>query len=536
MQGVYDAVVIGSGFGGAITACRLAQAGRSVCMLERGRRWGRTDFPRTIGQLRRAFWNEEDRGFLDYRSFQHIDVIQASGVGGGSLVYFNVQIEASEQVFQHGWPTPITRQTLTPYYALVQGMLDAVPLAPPQGRKLPPRTETLLDAAKGIGRQAELLKIAVYTGPDRINPHGGVPQSACVYCGNCGIGCHVHAKNTLDLNYIPLAEHHGAQVFELHQVEKIEPAEGGYRVTYRNLRGGETGTVVGRRVVVAAGTLGSTELLLRCREVYSTLPRLSSMLGHRFSGNGDFILAGTHHIRRDVNPSEGPSITAGMDFSTDEHRIFIEDLGFPEPLLWYLEGALPPLARLTSSFEFLKMYVLRSLGLAPPGPLGGMAAELLQGGITTQLLPYLGIGTDAADGQIRLQHGQLDVAWRVRRSRAMFRQMERAMRALSRGIGGEYRTSLLWIWPFRKLLTAHPLGGCPMGDDPQASVVKHTGEVWGYDGLYVVDGSTIPTALGVNPSMTIGALAERAAFWMIHGREMTMSDSQTPRDRCQTPS
>jgi len=92
MQGVYDAVVIGSGFGGAITACRLAQAGRSVCMLERGRRWGRTDFPRTIGQLRRAFWNDEDRGFLDYRSFQHIDVIQASGVGGGSLVYFNVQI------------------------------------------------------------------------------------------------------------------------------------------------------------------------------------------------------------------------------------------------------------------------------------------------------------------------------------------------------------------------------------------------------------------------------------------------------------
>jgi cholesterol oxidase len=182
------------------------------------------------------------------------------------------------------------------------------------------------------------------------------------------------------------------------------------------------------------------------------------------------------------------------------------------------------------------MYVLRSLGLALPGPLGGMAAELLQGGITTQCLPYLGIGTDATDGQIRLQHGRLDVAWRVRRSRAMFRQMEQAMRALSRGIGVEYRTSLLWMWPFRKLLTAHPLGGCPMGDDPQASVVKHTGEVWGYDGLYVVDGSAIPTGLGVNPSMTIGALAERAAFWMIHGREMTMGDSQTPRDRCHTPS
>jgi cholesterol oxidase len=310
--------------------------------------------------------------------------------------------------------------------------------------------------------------------------------------------------------------------------------EGGYRVTYRDLRAGETATVVGRRVVVAAGILGSTELLLRCREVDHTLPRLSSMLDHRFSGNGDFILAGTHRTRRDVNPSEGPSITAGVDFSTDDYRIFVEDLGFPEPLLWYLERALPPFDRLTSVFKFIKTYVRRSLGLAPPGPRGGMAAELLQGGITTQFLPYLGIGTDAADGQIRLQHGQLDVAWRVRRSRAMFRQMEQAMRALSRGIGGEYRTSLLWIWPFRKLLTAHPLGGCPMGDDPHTSVVKHTGEVWGYDGLSVVDGSVMPTALGVNPSMTIGALAERAAFWMIHGREMTMGDSQTPRDRRRT--
>jgi cholesterol oxidase len=113
----------------------------------------------------------------------------------------------------------------------------------------------------------------------------------------------------------------------------------------------------------------------------------------------------------------------------------------------------------------------------------------------------------------------------------MFQQMEQAMKALSRGIGGEYRTSILWTWPFRKLLTAHPLGGCAMGDDPTVGVVKPSGEVWGYDDLYVVDGSVIPTALGANPSMTIGALAERTSFWMIHGREMTMGDPQTPLNR-----
>ena len=153
-----------------------------------------------------------------------------------------------------------------------------------------------------------------------------------------------------------------------------------------------------------------------------------------------------------------------------------------------------------------------------------------EGGFTTRFLPYLGIGTDAADGRIQLRNTQLDIVWNVGKSRAMFRQMEQALKALSRGIGGQYWNSILWMWPFRKLLTAHPLGGCVMGDDPTTSVVKPTGEVWGYDGLYVVDGSVIPTALGVNPSMTIGALAERSAFWMIHGREMRADDPQTPRN------
>ena len=127
----------------------LAQFGRSVCLLERGRRWSKADFPRTIGQLRQAFWNEEDRGFLDYRNFRTMDIIQASGVGGGSLVYFNVQIEAPARIFQVGWPKEITRQVLDPYYALIQDMLDAVPLKPPQGRALPPRTEAFLEAGRG---------------------------------------------------------------------------------------------------------------------------------------------------------------------------------------------------------------------------------------------------------------------------------------------------------------------------------------------------------------------------------------------------
>jgi cholesterol oxidase len=128
----------------------------------------------------------------------------------------------------------------------------------------------------------------------------------------------VHAKNTLDLNYIPFAERHGARVFPLHKVERIEPTGSGYRVTYHNLETDARGTVESERVVIAAGTLGSTELLLRCRDDYKTLPRLSPMLGHHFSGNGDMLFAGTRQTSRDIHPSVGPSITAGVDFSSDD--------------------------------------------------------------------------------------------------------------------------------------------------------------------------------------------------------------------------
>jgi cholesterol oxidase len=134
------------------------------------------------------------------------------------------------------------------------------------------------------------------------------------------------------------------------------------------------------------------------------------------------------------------------------------------------------------------------------------------------------MGTDAADGVMRLREGELDVAWSHRRSRRMFREMERLMKEISEAAGGRYVTSPLWRWPLRKLLTAHPLGGCRIGDDPERSVANHCGEVWGYPGLYVADGAAIPTALSVNPSLTISAVAARVAQWIVHERDMTSRD------------
>ena len=527
MKESYDVVIIGSGFGGAINACRLAQAGRSVCVLERGKRWGKKDFPRTTGQVARSFWNFKDYGLLDYRAFQNIDVIQASGVGGGSLVYFNVHIRTPKEIFENPrWPSGVKRDVLNPFYDKAREMLEAKPLTPPADYDLPNRTQAFLNAAKNAGRKPELMEICVYTGPEKTNRQG-IVQDGCVYCGNCMLGCHVHAKNTLDLNYLPLAEQNGAEVYPLHLVEKIEPLEpvesNGYRVHFRHFDSEHAGNsalgfVVGKKVIISAGALGSTEILLRCRDLHRSLPKLSPALGTKFSGNGDFLLAGTFESNQEVDPGWGPSITAGVDYSTEKHKILIQDLGFPDPFLWYLESALPVPSRLKNLKLFFKKYLQRTLGLSHASAFTDGADKLFQGGVTPRFLPYLGMGTDAADGKMNLSEGNIEINWDSKRSREMFAEMEKGLKELSGGIGGKYQTSLLWGWPFRKLLTAHPLGGCPMSDNKDEGVVNEYGEVWNYPNLYVSDGSIIPTALSVNPSATISALSERIAEAMVGSR------------------
>lgn len=546
MRERYDIVVIGSGFGGAITAARLAQAGQKVAILERGRRWRKQDFPRTTGQVARSFWQAgKSQGLLEYRAFKKIDVIQGVGVGGGSLHYYNAHMRAPEAIFRRErWPERMSRKLMDPYYELVQGMLESRPLTPPAGRALPDRTAVFMAAARQAGYEPGLVDIAVYTGPERKSRFGDHVQSACVYCGNCMLGCHVQAKNSLDITYISAAErNHGVEVFPLHAAECIEPAgELGYKVSFRRTDPddpsvSERGTVVGKRVIVAAGTLGSTELLLRCRDQYRTLPALGPALGKWFSGNGDLLVPGAADTRAGIDPGSGPGITATLVHTAGDNIITVQDLGLPDPFLWFLEGVLPPRkSRFLGLVRLALLYVLRSLGLhTGKSKVEDHIDALLAGGRTTRFLPYLGMGTDAADGEIRLCHGELDVKWSHRRSRKMFKVMEGLLAEISEAAGGRYVASPLWRWPLRKLLTAHPLGGCVMGDRAETSVVNHHGEVWGYPGLYVTDGATVPSALAANPSLTIGALAERAAFWILHGRELGPEDPDRPASLATPP-
>jgi cholesterol oxidase len=534
-----DAVVIGSGFGGSILACRLAQAGQSVCILERGRRWEATDFPRSPSQVvRDAFWNVDDRrfGLLEYRTFKRMHVIQGSGVGGGSLHYFNVHIRPPASIFEdERWPRTVNLDLLEPYYKLARETLDAKPLTQLEGRPLPARTVAFQDACRRLEREAELVPIAVHTGRPRANPHSGAQQLACDYSGSCAFGCAANAKNSMAATYLPMAERSGADVRPLHKAEVIEPLpDGGYLVRFSKRdpeapERSEPGEIEASMVVVAAGTLGSNELLLRCRDRHRSLPDLSPALGCGFSSNGDLLLAGTF-TDLDIDASWGPSITAGVDVSTPTHQAYIEDLGYPDQIVWFIEGMIAAAAITINPrqvYRILELFAYDRLALK--GATERISHEregLFGGGRARGVLPYLGMCEDAADGRFVLDSGgNLDLHWSPRASMQRFFELERAMRDLSSALGGHYVSSPLWDWPGRELLTAHPLGGCAMSDDTARGVVNDVGEVHGYPGLFVADGSVIPTALARNPSATISALAERTAFHLLHGHELQSDEA-----------
>jgi cholesterol oxidase len=537
----YDVIVIGSGFGGAITACRLAQAGRSVCILEKGKRWSRFDFPRGPGEVSKSAIADEKNpnkknGFIEYRTFKNMDVIQGTGVGGGSLHYFNVHIRPPSFIFDTAaWPKRINLRQLRPYYDLASNMLGANKIAHTQNRAVPRRTQVFEDAVDSLGLKSERVPICVRLEDQASNIEN---KQGCDHCGNCLLGCHVHAKNTLDLNYIPIAEQHGAVVLPLHEALNITPDAQGYTVTCKDHSSSPADnneatlkTFHAHQVVVAAGTLGTNKLLLRCKQRSKTLPRISAQLGQCFSGNGDFLLAGTHFQDRIVEPGRGPSITSGVSFrKNNDQYIFIEDLGFPDPFIWYFNHVIPTAGRFKRTIRQAKNYLSEALGTG----INFQSEELLEAGFMTNFLPYLGMGTDAADGTLSLnQQGDIHLEWSIRNSLPMFKEMIKQMKALSQASGGRFINSLLWKTPIlniplHKTLTAHPLGGCAMSDSPLTGVTNDCGEVWGYKGLFIADGALMPAAIGVNPSATISAIAERVAFQMIHHRDLRANDTHYP--------
>jgi cholesterol oxidase len=369
-------------------------------------------------------------------------------------------------------------------------------------------------AARRAGRQTEPLPIAVHFDGDRKHPFSGVPQEACQNLGRCNIGCPVHAKNTVDITYIARAEAHGAEVRPLHLVKGLEPPPRpgeDWRVAFRDLETGDDGTVAAPTVVLAAGTLGSPRLLLRNRR---RLPGLSPAIGTRFSGNGDALAMAFDPAAADVRGARtdyGPVMTSRVDYSS-ERALMAADGGLPPHFYALLE-----VARGVNVIRGWRRWLLRlrdalvHLGLSDQ-PMHPRELRLHEHRPDTDALILLLLGRDAADGRMRLTplFRRLDIRWSRKASEELFAELERTAHELADGAEATLYYALE-AGPLNKFATVHPLGGCPMADDPELGVVDDAGRVHGYPGLHVLDGSIVPTALGVNPSKTIAALAERGA-------------------------
>lgn len=569
MENSYEAMIIGSGFGGAITGCRLAKKwpDGKVLILERGKRYPMGSFARAPHDVAQAFWvrseektprpkkirkvvgktGQNTHGLFDVRNYRHMDAVISAGLGGGSLIYANVFMLPPDELFDSRWPSSCGPSALAPYYSIAKQVLGSRPIPTNTGdpRRELVRTKLFEAAARQNGKDSRLVDINVFFGNDfeRPTPIGqqernryGALQTSCMYCAECDVGCNYHAKNTLDLNYLFVAEHRYQAVIRTeHLVTRIVPANGdgsdskdatgehGYRVYYRELRlnGGAEQSAHAKRVVVSAGTFGSVELLLRSKEHFGTLPRISSHLGKSFSGNGDF-LSFVLNSNHPANPNYGPVITQRTDYnlfqSFDPKRAFIlEDASYPAFLAWFVEGAKPRFLAIKPFINLLRHWIAKWTSGKSLGSVGWAFGDLLGNDASYSTCVLLCMGLDSSSGVMTLdENHELIVDWPVRESMPLYRAILNAGKQFARSLGTDFYAALPnWDWPIRNNTTVHPLGGCVLADDPLRGVTsaerKTFGQVFGYRGLFVADGSMVPTAVGANPTATISALSEMVA-------------------------
>lgn len=554
----FDAVVVGSGFGGSVTAFRLAEAGMRVCLLERGKAYPPGSFPRSPWGASRNVWDPSEgmHGLFNVWEFQGLGGIVASGLGGGSLLYSNVLIRKDASTFvredleQGGWEHwPVTYDDLEAHYERHEAMLQAKPYPfeqPPYDTT--PKTNALRHAAEHLGLEWYLPKLAVTFAAnggvpapgiavvgEEENLHG-VARQTCRLCGECNFGCNYGSKYTLDFNYLSVAKlRYGVDIRTRCEAKTLAPRPGGgYAVGYVDHAGAVEGerrktslperTITADRLVLCGGTFGSTYLLLKNR---ANFPGLSERLGTRFCGNGDLLtfVMRTHESvngqrrGRLIEPGYGPVITSTirMKDALEGGRgraYYVQDGGYPETVNWMIEASDQP-AGLVRAVRLLSRLLKLWLRRGGSSDIGADLARFIgPAPVSSTTLPLFAMGRDVPDGEMRLtEDNLLDVDWSKRRSNPTFEEVRRTGREIASVLDGKFKDNPPWYTG--RVVTVHPLGGCPMGRDEREGVVDSYGQVFGYPGFVIADGSVMPGPVGPNPSNTIAALAHRFAERLI---------------------
>ncbi len=517
----YDTIVVGSGYGGGVSASRLARAGLSVAVLERGREVLTGEFPARFPDMRnemrvtgRNMALGSETGLYDVRLGDDMHVLVGCGLGGGSLVNAGVALRPDARVFDDPvWPGEISQDGLLDRgYQLAREWL-----APARDQEAFTHTKVkaLAAAAPAVGAEPVAPEIVI-SFEARTNA-AGIEQAACTRCGDCCGGCNVGAKNTVALTYLPDAVRHGAELFTGAKVSHVEQdGDGGWLVHVADVTSkASTGPVVfrARHVVLSAGTLGSTEILLRSRAKGLAL---SDRLGERFSANGDIIAFG---YDADVPVSAvgvGEPIRQGLSAvgASVSAQLEIHDPDELENGLAVQEGVLPS-----------SLAPVLPVMFVPNGRLVGALKSLISGvykGPLSRLQTFFAVSHDSAAGRFVLDGDKLRLVWPNAADEPVYKRLDDVLSRLVENVGGSYvKNPLAGSVMGHQPATAHPLGGCGMGQDAETGVVDHKCRVFSgngnasgvHDGLYVVDGAVIPRSLGVNPLLTITAIAERA---MLH--------------------
>jgi cholesterol oxidase len=521
---LFDFVIIGSGFGASVSALRLTEKGYSVLIIEKGKRFRDQDFAETNLSFWKYLWVPAIRSFgiLQISLLKGMMVLHGAGVGGGSLGYSNVlEIPTDDTFATPAWQEPFPwGNLLSSHYATARKMLGAI-----DNPYLGSADETLKTIAAERGEAATFrpIEVGVYFGkenetvPDPFFAGAGPQRTGCNLCGGCMVGCRFNAKNTLPKNYLYFAEKMGTQVLAEMEVKDLKPLEHAdsdgarYEITFRRsttFLQGRNQTVRARNVIISAGVLGTLRLLLHCRDQSRTLPLLSPHLGERVRTNSEALLGSVARNNK-VNFSKGIAITS--IFNADAVTR-IEPVRYPEGSDLMRMLAAP----LISNGHAISVRMLKSIGWILRHPLDFLRSQVLPGwarrvtillvmqNVDNRLNVRLGrsLLTFFRKGLVAETEIGHEINARVDAGHDVTRTFASKTNGIPMGSLGEN----LLDYP----TTAHILGGCPMGKDSSSGVIDESFQVHNYPGLYIIDGSVIPANPGVNPSLTITALAEYA--------------------------